>query len=84
MQLLRYAGWLLRCCYVVASAVWVVSTVFLFGFWILGWLLRFCNEVAKVLRVVAKRLLGYSERLLGCCYAVASTYYHTASMFQIP
>ncbi len=27
--------------------------------------------VAKVLGMVAKVLLGYSEGLLGCCYAVA-------------
>lgn len=70
MQLLRYTGWLLRCCYAVARAFWGVSRVFLFG----------CYAVAKVLRVVAKWLLGYSEWLLGCyvllhCLHVSDRYH---------
>ncbi len=29
-------------------------------------------------RVVARRLLGYSGRLLGCCYAVARVFWMVA------
>ncbi len=43
--LLRYLGWLLSCCYVVARVP--------------GWLLGCCYAVARVPGVVAMRLLGY-------------------------
>ncbi len=43
MRLLRYPGWLLRCCYAVAKVP--------------GWLLRCCYAVARVPGVVAKVLL---------------------------
>ncbi len=47
MRLLRYPGWLLRCCYAVAKVPGVVVRV----------LLRCCYAVARVLWVVAKVLL---------------------------
>ncbi len=43
MRLLRYPGWLLRCCYAVAKVP--------------GWLLRCCYAVAWVPGMVAKVLL---------------------------
>ncbi len=57
MQLLRYPGWLLGCCYAVS--MWLL--------WYPGWLLRCYYAVARVLGW----LVGYPGWLLRCCYAVA-------------
>ncbi len=51
MRLLRYPGWLLRCCYAVAKVPGVVAMQLL-GY--PGWLLRCCYAVARVLGVVAR------------------------------
>ncbi len=34
-------------------------------------------------RVVARRLLGYSGWLLGCCYAVARVFWMVARVFWV-
>ncbi len=39
--------------------------------------------VARVFRVVARRLLGYSGWLLGCCYAVARVFWMVARVFWV-
>ncbi len=68
MRLLRYPGWLLRCCYAVARVPGVVAKVLrtrggcqgfalrLLGY--PGWLLRCCYVVAKVPGVLARVLLS--------------------------
>ncbi len=57
MQLLRYPGWLLRCCYAVARVLGVVARVLLCGFYV----------VAMVPEVVAKVLLCICYGTWGGC-----------------
>ncbi len=61
MQLLRYPGWLLGCCYAVS--MWLL--------WYPGWLLRCCYAVARVLGLVG-RVPGVVARVLLCGFYVVA------------
>ncbi len=61
MQLLRYPGWLLGCCYAVS--MWLL--------WYPGWLLRCCYAVARVLGLVG-RVPGVVVRVLLCGFYVVA------------